>query len=214
MKYQAILFDLDGTLLDTLDDLHDAVNHTLAAFSLPLRTREETRLAVGDGVGMLITRSIPQGDAHPQYAEILSAFRQYYATHSRIKTHPYDGILPLLTTLRDQGIRVGVVSNKFDSAVKALCRDYFGSLVEIAVGESKGVRRKPHPDSLLSAMDALSVAPSACLYVGDSETDVMSAQNAGVPCLSVLWGFRDKATLLKAGATQFAHTPNDILSLI
>lgn len=214
MKYQAILFDLDGTLLDTLDDLHDAVNHTLCAFSLPLRTKEETRLAVGDGVGMLIARSVPSGEAHPEFAEILSAFRQYYAANSRRKTKPYEGIPSLLTALREKGLRVGVISNKFDSAVKALCRDYFGNLVEIAVGESKGVRRKPYPDSLFAAMASLGVSPDQCLYVGDSETDVRSAENAGIPCLSVLWGFRDKETLLAAGATQFAKTPGDVLDMI
>lgn len=214
MSYQAILFDLDGTLLNTLDDLHNSVNRTLAAFHLPLRTKEETRLAVGDGVGMLIARSIPHGQENPAFAEILAAFRADYAENNRIVTAPYEGILPLLNTLREKKIRIGVVSNKFDSAVKALCADYFASLVEVAVGERENVRRKPHPDSLFAAMETLGVHPHDCLYVGDSETDVASAQNAGIDCLSVLWGFRDKETLEKAGATRFAQTPTEILKLI
>ena len=214
MSYKAILFDLDGTLLNTLDDLHNSVNRTLSAFHLPTRTREETRLAVGDGVGMLIARSIPKGQDNPAFAEVLEAFRADYAKNSRIMTAPYEGISPLLATLREKGIRIGVVSNKFDSAVKALCAEYFGDLVEVAVGERENVRRKPHPDSLFAAMESLVVSPADCLYVGDSETDVASAQNAGIDCCSVLWGFRDKETLIKAGANCFVTTPSDILTLL
>jgi len=214
MSYKAILFDLDGTLLNTLDDLHNSVNRTLSAFHFPLRTREETRLAVGDGVGMLITRSIPNGQDNPKFAECLAAFRADYAENNQVLTAPYEGIPALLTTLREKNIRIGVVSNKFDSAVKALCADYFGQLVEVAVGELEGVRRKPHPDSLFAAMEALGVLPEDTLYVGDSETDVASAKNAGIDCCSVLWGFRDKDTLTKAGATRFVSTPKDILALI
>ena len=214
MSYKAILFDLDGTLLNTLDDLHNSVNRTLSAFHLPLRTREQTRLAVGDGVGMLIARSIPKGQENPAFAEVLEAFRADYAKNSRIMTAPYEGISALLSSLRAKGIRVGVVSNKFDSAVKALCADYFGNLVEVAVGEREGVRRKPHPDSLFAAMESLGVSPADCLYVGDSETDVASAKNAGIDCCSVLWGFRDQETLIEAGATCFVTKPDEILELI
>ena len=214
MSYKAILFDLDGTLLNTLDDLHNSVNRTMSAFHFPLRTREETRLAVGDGVGMLITRSIPNGQNNPKFAECLAAFRADYAEHNQVLTAPYEGIPALLTTLCEKNIRIGVVSNKFDSAVKALCADYFGQLVEVAVGEREGVRRKPHPDSLFAAMEALDVLPEDTLYVGDSETDVASAKNAGIDCLSVLWGFRDKETLLQAGAMCFVGAPKEILALI
>ena len=214
MSYKAILFDLDGTLLDTLDDLHNSVNRTMSAFHFPLRTREETRLAVGDGVGMLILRSIPGGQDNPKFAECLAAFRADYAENNQVLTAPYEGIPTLLRSLREKNIRIGVVSNKFDSAVKALCADYFGQLVEVAVGECEGVRRKPHPDSLFAAIQELSVSPEDCLYVGDSETDVQTAKNAGIPCLSVLWGFRDKETLLNAGATRFVQTPREILEMI
>jgi len=214
MSYKAILFDLDGTLLNTLDDLHNSVNRTMSAFHFPLRTKEETRLAVGDGVGMLITRSIPNGQNNPQFAECLAAFRADYAEHNQVLTAPYEGIFELLSALREKNIRVGVVSNKFDSAVKALCAEYFGDLVEVAVGERDGVRRKPHPDSLFAAMEALDVRPEDTLYVGDSETDVASARNAGIDCCSVLWGFRDKETLMQAGATCFVSAPKEILALI
>ena len=214
MSYKAILFDLDGTLLNTLDDLHNSVNRTMSAFHFPLRTREETRLAVGDGVGMLITRSIPGGQDNPDFAECLAAFRKDYAENNQVLTAPYEGITELLSALREKGIRIGVVSNKFDSAVKALCAEYFGDLVEVAVGERENVRRKPHPDSLFAAMESLDVAPADCLYVGDSETDVASAKNAGIDCCSVLWGFRDKETLIQAGATCFVANPNEILELI
>lgn len=214
MSYKAILFDLDGTLLNTLDDLHNSVNRTINAFHFPFRTKEETRLAVGDGVGMLIARSIPNGQDNPQFAACLDAFRSDYAKNSRVFTSPYDGIIDLLYTLREKGIRIGVVSNKFDSAVKALCHDYFEGFVEVAVGERENVRRKPYPDSLFAAIQSLSLSPSDCLYVGDSETDVMTAQNAGIDCCAVLWGFRDKETLVKAGATQFVTTPSEILALV
>ena len=214
MSYKAILFDLDGTLLNTLDDLHNSVNRALSAFHFPLRTKEQTRLAVGDGVGMLIARSIPNGQSNPAFAECLTAFRADYAENNRVYTAPYDGIPALLFSLREKGVRIGVVSNKFDSAVKALCRDYFGNLVEVAIGECEGVRRKPHPDSLFAAVQSMGLQPSDCLYVGDSETDVMTAQNAGIDCCSVLWGFRDKETLVQAGATRFVETPSEILALI
>ena len=214
MSYKAILFDLDGTLLNTLDDLHNSVNRTLSAFQLPTRTREETRLAVGDGVGMLIARSIPKGQDNPAFADVLEAFRVDYAKNSRIMTAPYEGISPLLATLREKGIRIGVVSNKFDSAVKALCAEYFGDLVEVAVGEHENVRRKPHPDSLFAAMESLGVSPADCLYVGDSETDVASAKNAGIDCCSVLWGFRDKEEIAEHGGKYFCTDPKDMPAMI
>lgn len=214
MRYQALLFDLDGTLLDTLVDLHNAVNYTLAAFSLPLRTLDETRRAVGDGVGMLIARSIPEGMEHPKFEEILSSFRAYYKDHSTVLTKPYDGITEALAELSKKGYPIGVVSNKFDSAVKELCHRYFPDTVTVAIGESEGVRRKPAPDSLYAAAKALGVSLADCLYIGDSETDILTAKNAGIDCLSVLWGFRDRETLLAAGGKRFVSAPCDLVSAV
>lgn len=213
-RYQAVLFDLDGTLLDTLDDLADAVNHTLAAHQYPRRTREEICCFVGNGIRDLITRALPQGTDTPHFEEILADFRTYYAANSQNKTAPYPGVIALLTALRDAGVRVGVVSNKFDAAVRALCREYFGDLVEIAVGERPGIAKKPAPDAVLDAMRLLDAPVDGCVLVGDSETDVATAANAGIPCISVLWGFRDRACLLAAGATTFAEDTDALAALL
>ncbi len=214
MKYKAVIFDLDGTLLNTLDDLADSVNFALSQFSLPTRTKEETRLSVGNGIGRLIELSIPHGKDNPLYDAVLDKFTKYYFENSDKKTAPYCGISELLAELKSKGITVGVVSNKFDAAVKALCEKYFPSLIDIAVGESASVRRKPYPDSLLKAIDSLGLLPSDCIYVGDSETDVMTAAAANIPCISVLWGFRDKETLIKSGADCFIETPKQLFSII
>ena len=214
IRYKAIIFDLDGTLLNTLDDLHESVSFALKALSLPSRTKEETRLAVGDGIANLIARSIKDGKKNPQFETALSLFRTHYAAHNADRTAPYDGILSLLVTLRGNGIRIGVVSNKIDSAVKSLCRRYFPNLIDYAVGEREGIRRKPCPDSLFDCIKALSLEPTDCLYVGDSEQDILTAQNANVSSLSVTWGFRDADTLLAAGASTLVNTPNEILAFL
>ena len=213
-RYQAVLFDLDGTLLDTLDDLADAVNHTLAAHQYPRRTRGEVCRFVGNGVRNLMALALPQGTDTPCFEEILADFRTYYAANSRNKTAPYPGVIALLTALRSAGVRVGVVSNKFDAAVKVLCQDYFGDLVEVAIGERLGIAKKPAPDAVLDAIRMLDVSVDECVLVGDSETDVATAANAGIPCISVLWGFRDRACLMEAGATTFADNTDALVALL
>lgn len=201
-----VIFDLDGTLLDTLEDLADAVNHVLERFGYPLRTMEEVRCFVGNGAKVLIQRSVPEGaDPEPVFA----AFRTYYDTHCRIKTKPYAGIMEMLERLRGE-YPVAVVSNKPDSAVKALCAEYFPGVY--ALGESTECPRKPAPDMVHKAMKAIGV--KRCVYVGDSEVDVATAKNAGVPCLSVLWGFRDRQELEQAGATHFCAHPAQILDVL
>ncbi|MBQ9781470.1 MAG: HAD-IIIA family hydrolase [Clostridia bacterium] len=214
--YHAVIFDLDGTLLDTLDDLADAVNNALSAFSLPCRTRDEVRTFVGDGVAKLIERATPGDCPHDKVAAVLARFKSYYAAHCQDKTSPYEGILSLLTELKHQGIRTAIVSNKFDDAVKALANHYFGTLIQVAVGEreSEGIRKKPAPDTLLMAMDKLGVSPDETLYVGDSDTDILTAHAAGVACVSVTWGFRDSAFLLSHGATLLADTPEELKTMI
>ena len=211
---KAVIFDLDGTLLNTLDDLHNSVSYALAALSLPSRTKEETRLAVGDGIGNLIARSIKGGKDDPQFEACLSLFRKHYETHNALFTAPYPEILPLLSSLRAKGILIGVVSNKIDSAVQTLTRRYFDTLIDCAVGEREGVRRKPAPDSLLYCLEQLNVSPERAVYVGDSEQDILTAKNAGLPALSVTWGFRDKAALLAAGATTLIDSPCEILDYL
>lgn len=213
--YRAVIFDLDGTLLDTLDDLADAVNTALAAFGLPARTRDEVRRFVGDGVSKLIERAVPAGCDDGVVAAVLDRFKAYYAAHCRDKTAPYEGVIALLTDLRARGIHTGIVSNKFDGAVKALSAHYFGELIEVSVGEreSEGIRKKPAPDTLLMAMKALGVRPDETLYVGDSDTDILTALAADVACASVTWGFRDREFLLSHGASLLIDAPRELISL-
>jgi len=211
-----VIFDLDGTLLDTLDDLSNAVNTALAAFHLPCRTRDEVKSFVGDGVAKLIERAVPEGSPYETTAAVLATFKAHYAIHCQDKTAPYMGILPLLSELQDRDIRTAIVSNKFDAAVKELSAYYFGNLIEVAVGEkeSEGIRKKPAPDTLLMAMRALSVTPDETLYVGDSDTDILTAQAAGTSCVSVTWGFRDREFLVSHGATVLIDTPAELTPLL
>lgn len=212
--YRAVIFDLDGTLLDTLDDLCDAVNAALTAYGYPTRTRDEVRCFVGNGVRLLMARALPNGEADPRFEEVFAAFLSYYAAHDRQKTAPYPGLLPLLSSLREKGVRVAVVSNKFDAAVRELCAYYFGELVEVAVGEAPTVPKKPAPDTVLRAMQLLGVLPGACVYVGDSDVDIETAKNAGIPCISVLWGFRDRAFLTAHGAISLAEDASALAALL
>ena len=204
-----IIFDLDGTLLYTLEDLHAAVNHTLAQFHCPPRTLEEVRRFVGNGVDHLVRLSLPGKDTDPDVTEVIAAYRSYYNAHCREKTGPYAGILQALADLATE-YPLAVVSNKPDSAVKPLCREYFGDIYSL--GERKETPRKPAPDMVWQAMSAIGV--SQCIYVGDSEVDILTAKNAGVPCLSVTWGFRNEAELQEAGAQYFCHTPADLPNVL
>ena len=204
-----IIFDLDGTLLYTLEDLHAAVNHTLAQFHCPPRTLEEVRRFVGNGVDQLVRLSLPGKDTDPDVTEVIAAYRSYYNAHCREKTGPYAGILQALADLATE-YPLAVVSNKPDSAVKPLCREYFGDIYSL--GERKETPRKPAPDMVWLAMSAIGV--SQCIYVGDSEVDILTAKNAGVPCLSVTWGFRNEAELQEAGAQYFCHTPADLPNVL
>jgi len=214
MAYQAAVFDLDGTLLDTLDDLADGVNITLAHYGYPRRTREEIRSFVGNGVRLLVSRSLPSGEETPQFEEIFAYFKNYYSTHSRVKTAPYPGILAMLEELRRRGIFVAVVSNKLESAVRDLCSLFFGDLVTVAIGDLDGRPRKPAPDGTLAALASLGVSAADAVYIGDSDVDVETAHNAGLPCIAVLWGFRDAACLKNAGADFFAADSEELLSLL
>ena len=201
-----ILFDLDGTLLDTLDDLVDSVNYALAQFGYPSRTKEEIRSFIGNGAAVLAKLSTPEGE---DYEPVLRAFQSYYKTHCQIKTGPYAGILDALAEIRAE-YPVAVVSNKPDPAVKSLCKDYFGDI--LAMGEHEGCLRKPAPDMLYKAMEQLGVTKA--VYVGDSEVDAITAKNAGVPCVSVLWGFRTEDEIREHGGNIFCTDPKQLLEII
>ena len=205
----AILFDLDGTLLDSLGDLTDSTNYTLKQYGCPARTMDEVRRFVGNGAEMLIKLALPGKESDPPVAEALATYKAYYADHSRIKTKPYDGVLEALAQIAEK-YPVAIVSNKPDVATKALAKELFGGIP--AWGESADCQRKPAPDMLYKAMQALGV--EQCVYVGDSEVDVATAKNAGCKCLTVLWGFRDKQTLIDAGATHFCEDPRDMAEMI
>ena len=210
--YKTIIFDLDGTLLDTLDDLTDSTNAVLDKFGLKRRTREEVRAFVGNGIAKLIERAVGQ-DGIKYHAEAVAEFKRYYGEHCAEKTAPYPGILSLLHTLKEQGIKTAVVSNKADFAVKSLSKTYFDGLLLSAVGEDeeKGIRKKPAPDSLLAVMEQLSAAAETTLYVGDSEVDIQTAQNAGVECISVTWGFKDRDFLIENSATLLVDSVEELL---
>lgn len=211
-KYTTVVFDLDGTLLNTLEDLADAVNHTLAAHDYPLRTLEEVRQFVGNGVARLMELALPQGRQNPHFDAYLQEFKEYYAVHMLDKTAPYDGILPMLATLKRQGIKLAIVSNKFDPAVKGLNQRFFGAWISTAIGESANIAKKPAPDTVFQALRELGSVQSESLYVGDSDVDIATARNAGMDCISVSWGFRSRAFLLEHGAACIASTPEEFLS--
>ena len=200
-----ILFDLDGTLLNTLDDLMDAVNHTMEVFGYPRHSREEVRRFVGNGAGQLLRLSVPQGQ---DWQAPLEEFQRFYKAHCQVKTAPYPGIPEALAALGK--FPIAIVSNKPDAAVKKLCAQYFPGIY--AQGEHPGCPRKPSPDMVRIAMEHIGV--DRCIYVGDSEVDVLTAHNAAVPCLSVLWGFRDRDFLRTSGATHFCADPRDLPKVI
>lgn len=214
MKYTVVVFDLDGTLLYTLEDLMDAVNYALNRYGYPIRTLTEIRSFVGNGVRRLMERALPDGAANPDFENILSAFREYYTAHCEDKTHVYQGILPLMQQLKSAGCRMAIVSNKLDSAVKELSQNYFKDYVQATIGEKEGVQRKPAPDMVENVLAGLSCSKKDAVYVGDSDVDIQTAANAGLDCISVSWGFRDADFLRKCGASVIVDTPQQIYDLI
>ena len=214
MPYQTAVFDLDGTLLDTLEDLYLATNAALERHSLPRRSRDEVRLFVGNGVEMLIRRAVPAGTDEETILAVLADFKTTYAAICEDHTRPYDGILDMLAALRERGIRVAVVSNKFDAATKQLCEKYFGDLVEVAIGERAGVRKKPAPDTVHEALKELGVTAEGAVYIGDSDVDIQTARNCGMECISVTWGLRDEEFLRQSGAKILVDSPERLLGVI
>ena len=212
MRIRAVIWDLDGTLLDTLDDLTASVNAALGQNGLPRRTRDEVRAFVGNGVRMLVARCLPGGEADARFDAVYDAFVRHYGAHSRDRTRPYDGVPELLDALGKRGVRHAIVSNKIDFAVQALARAYFGERIDVAVGDDPSRRRKPAPDSVLEAMRRMGVRPEETAYVGDSDVDVLTARNAGVACVAVSWGFRDEDCLRAAGAERICDAPGELLA--
>ena len=205
-----ILFDLDGTLLNTLEDLTDSVNYTLRCYHCPERSPMEIRRFLGNGAKNLIERSLPADADDTLRAEAFATYLAYYAQHNQIKTRPYDGILEALAELGKE-YPIAVVSNKSDHNVKALCAEHFGSGI-YALGATDDCPHKPAPDMLYKGMTAIGV--EKCIYVGDSEVDILVAKNAGVPCLSVLWGFRDEALLRESGGAHFCRDPKKLAKIL
>lgn len=210
--YKTIVFDLDGTLLDTLDDLWLSVNASLAKFGLPTRTREEVRSFVGNGIFKLIQRAAGKVDP-TLLQQVFEEFKRHYGEHCQDHTKPYEGIMEMLASLQAKGVRTAVLSNKADFATKKLSATYFGELIEEAVGENeeKGIRKKPAPDALFAVMEKLGADRKSTVYVGDSEVDIQTAQNGGVDCISVTWGFKDREFLLENGASKLIDDPKQLL---
>lgn len=211
MEYQTYIFDLDGTLLNTLHDLTVSCNYALTKHNMPERTIGEVRKFVGNGVKKLMERAIPNGLQHPEFAETYEDFRQHYLIHSLDTTKPYPGVLEMLENLHDRGKKLAIVSNKFYDATRELCKHFFGDYVTVAIGEREDIRKKPAPDTVMEAFKQLGVANKDAVYIGDSDVDVATARNSGMPCISVLWGFRDKDFLIEHGAINFITSPKELM---
>lgn len=209
-KYKTYIFDLDGTLLSTLADLAASTNYALRTHHMPERSIDEVRRFVGNGVKKLMERAIPDGLNNPLFEETFATFRQHYMQHNLDTTQPYPGIMQMLEQLKAEGKNIAVVSNKFYAATRELCRHFFGDLVPVAIGEREDIRKKPAPDTVIEALRELGVDKEGAVYIGDSDVDIMTAKNSGMPCVSVLWGFRDKEFLLEHGATTLISQPEDM----
>lgn len=206
------IFDLDGTLLDTLDDLTDSMNYILGMHNFPLRTRDEVRNFVGNGVRKLVERAVPpEYKADEEFIDkFYDDFSLYYNSHSDIKTSPYPGTLDMLDKLIHSDFDIAIVSNKIDSAVKSLSAKFFGERIKSAIGEKPSVRHKPEPDMVFMAMEEMGADKENSIYIGDSEVDIQTAKNAGIPCISVLWGFKDRKFLEDSGATVIVESMEEL----
>lgn len=214
MKYSTVIWDLDGTLLDTLQDLADAVNHALQSCGMPCRTLEEIRQFVGNGVRKLMIRAVPEGEANPLFDHAFDVFQKYYLAHCQDNTRPYDGIITALQQLKEHGVRMAIVSNKLQEGVTELHEKWFAKYIDVAVGERAGLQRKPASDMVYFAMKQLGADTEKTIYIGDSDVDILTAQNTGIPCISVSWGFRDREFLLAHGAENIAASPEDVAEMI
>ena len=213
MRYQTYVFDLDGTLLDTLNDLATATNYALRTYGMPEHSVDAVRRFVGNGVRVLMERAVPQGADNPLFEDAFKTVREYYMQHSLDTTRPYDGILETLEALKADGCHMAVVSNKMMAATQELCCHFFRDTIAVAIGEheAQGIRKKPAPDTVNEAFRQLGIGKDGAVYVGDSDVDIMTARNSNLPCISVLWGFRDRDFLKQHGANTFISAPSELL---
>lgn len=214
MKYNTIIFDLDGTLLNTIEDIKDSVNYALDKCGFPKRSLEEINSFVGNGTDYLIEKAVPSNTKKNKLSNCTQIYRKHYKTNMDNKTAPYEGILEMIKKLKGDGYKLAVVSNKFDFAVKTLCKKYFSEFLEVAIGESSSIKRKPAPDTVFKAMKELDSKKEVCIYVGDSDVDVKTAHNVGIECIGVSWGFRGRQVLEKEGADYIIDRPEEIYNII
>lgn len=216
MKYKLVMFDMDGTVLDTLGDLSDSLNHTLIAHGMPARTIDEARMMLGDGMNVLIHRAVPQGTSEEVIQQVLKDYKAYYGSHSTIKTRVFPGIPELLRTLKEQGVKTCVVSNKGDYAVQDLAKTYFDGLLDASAGENEaaGIARKPAPDMCFKMLEQFGVTQAEAVYVGDTEVDIKTARNSGLDCIICSWGFRSTDYLKNCGAEIIVDSPEEILKVL
>ena len=209
-----IVFDMDGTVLNTLEDLTVSMNYVLDRFNMPGHRLEEYRLFFGNGVKEALRLSLPEGASADIIDEMMVVFKEHYDAHCMDRTRPYDGIVDVMRQLKEKGYRLAIVSNKIDSAVKELNDRFFADYVDTALGEKTGINRKPAPDMVYAALKEMGSTKEESIYIGDSEVDLMTARNSELPCISVLWGFRDKKYLIEQGADCFADRPEDIIRIL
>lgn len=214
MKYTTVIFDLDGTLLNTLEDLQGSVNHAMRACGFPEHSLEEVRNFVGNGILRLLELCVPGGKENPEFERAFEEFKADYAIHCNDKTRPYEGVIGLMKTLKAHGIKMAIVSNKADFAVKTLEEIYFQGIVDTAIGQREDLQRKPAPDMVLAALKELGAEKENAVYIGDSDVDLATAGNTGIPCISVAWGFRDREFLKECGAECIVESTEELEKLL
>jgi len=214
MKYMIAIFDLDGTILNTLEDLADSTNYALKTYGYPERTMDEVRQFVGNGIRKLMERAVPEGTPVEEIDRVHETFTAHYKVHCADKTRPYDGIMELLQNLKKDGCKLAVVSNKADYGVQELCKQYFDGVFDFAVGEREGIRKKPAPDSVNEVLKTLGCSRERAVYIGDSDVDIQTAANAQMDHIIVEWGFRDVQFLISQGAKVLVEKPEEILEIV
>lgn len=214
MKYKAVIFDMDGTILNTLEDLKNATNYSLRQFEMPERSLEEVRMFVGNGIRKLVERAVPAGTSEEKIAQVLDVFLEYYEIHSADNTSPYPGILELVEKLKKSGIKTAVSTNKADVPAQELGREYFNGIFDLIVGQQDGLKVKPAPDSVNKILSILDIQKKDAIYIGDSDVDVQTAKNSGLDFIGVSWGFRGREFLEKNGAKNIVDNANEILDLV